>query len=379
MWFVGFSIKLAPGVRVRASSRGLRTSIGPRAARVHVGAGRTGFSTGIGPVGFYASAGGGRGVSRRGTTSAQAAYQRQLAAQQRATAQAEKAAMAKQLADAFLRILALHRVEFPPAQRPLAPEPAAPDRAAIYGHYEKQVLAGIGILKRAERAAAKQRAAVWAEAEFGRQWQMLKEQQAQWQAALDQQWHLLCANDPDTVLQALAEAFEDNEAASAAVGVQGAEVSLVLLVPPASQAIPELMPSQTAAGNLSLKKITQAARADFYKQFVCGQVLVTVRETFAVAPGLASARVVVLRNDGRDIYGQPAMPCLAAVNITRQALQGVLWNEAAAVDILNAVAREKLVNQTGRSKELAPVELTAEPDIAALVKAVDLEELGAER
>ena len=43
---MGFSVKIAPGVRVRASSRGIRTSIGPRAARLHVGGGRTGFSTG---------------------------------------------------------------------------------------------------------------------------------------------------------------------------------------------------------------------------------------------------------------------------------------------------------------------------------------------
>jgi len=45
----GVSIKLAPGVRVRASSRGIRASIGPRVARVHVGADRTTLSGGIGP------------------------------------------------------------------------------------------------------------------------------------------------------------------------------------------------------------------------------------------------------------------------------------------------------------------------------------------
>jgi hypothetical protein len=39
-----------------------------------------------------------------------------MAAQQRQAVQAEKAAMAQQLADAFLRILALHRVDFAPAQ-----------------------------------------------------------------------------------------------------------------------------------------------------------------------------------------------------------------------------------------------------------------------
>lgn len=55
---MGFSLRVAPGIRIRASSRGLRTSIGPRAARLHFGAGRAGMSTGIGPVGYYTSIGG---------------------------------------------------------------------------------------------------------------------------------------------------------------------------------------------------------------------------------------------------------------------------------------------------------------------------------
>lgn len=352
-------MKLAPGVRVRASSRGVRTSIGPRAARVHIGGGRTGISTGAGPVSLYTSIGG---------RSPQTAYQRQLAQQDRAS-------RAQYLADAFLRILNLHRVDFPLAERPVAPESAAPDTAAIYQHYGKQALAGIGLFKRADRAAAKRQAEARAEAETARQWAVLKDQQAQWQAELDRQWQLLIANDPGTVLQTLAAAFEDNEAPSAAVGVDGGEVSLVVLVPPADQAIPDQMPGRTAAGNLSLKKITQSARSDYYKQFVYGQALVTLREAFAVAPGLSGGRVVVLRNDGRDPYGCPVVPCLAAVSVRRQALDGIRWHEADAIDILNAAAHESLIVQKGRSKELAPVDLAAEPDIAALVQAVDLDEL----
>ena len=143
------------------------------------------------------------------------------------------------------------------------------------------------------------------------------------------------------------ERFEDNEAACAAVGLDGAEVSLVLVVPPASAVIPEQLPGRTAAGNVSLKKITQAAKADFYQHFVCGQILVTLREAFAVAPGLISARLVALRNDGRDVYGQPTMPCLAAVNVAREALNGVRWNDADAVDILNADAGTCLAPPTG--------------------------------
>jgi hypothetical protein len=183
----------------------------------------------------------------------------------------------------------------------------------------------------------------------------------------------------DTVLQTFATAFEGNEAACAAVGLDGEEVSLVLVVPPVSAVIPEQMPGRTAAGNVSLKKITQAARAGFYTHFVGGQILVTLRETFAVPPGLTSARLVALRNDGRDVYGQPTMPCLAAVNVTRAALDGVRWNDAGAVDVLNAVTHERLTNQTGRSKELSPVDLTNEPDIVALITTVDLEELATDR
>jgi hypothetical protein len=69
------------------------------------------------------------------------------------------------------------------------------------------------VFKRAERAAAKQQATAWTVAEMNRQWQGLKDQQAQWQQILDRRWQLLCGNDPDVVLQTLAEAFEDNEAA----------------------------------------------------------------------------------------------------------------------------------------------------------------------
>jgi hypothetical protein len=51
---------------------------------------------------------------------------------------------------------------------------------------------------------------------MNRQWRAVKGKQAQWQQILDRRWRLLCDNDPDVVLQTLAEAFEDNEAASAA-------------------------------------------------------------------------------------------------------------------------------------------------------------------
>ncbi|MEH0938700.1 DUF4236 domain-containing protein [Micromonospora psammae] len=375
---MGFSIKLAPGVRIRASSRGIRTSVGPRAARVHFGAGSTGFSSGVGPVGFYTSLGGGRRGSRSGARAATAAsYQRQLAAQQRQAAQAQRIEEARSLLHTFLHILDLHRVDFPPASRPIAPEPAAPDRVGIHRHYEQHALAGIGFFERGRRAEAKQRAAAWTEAEVQRQWANLKEQQAGWQRYFDDRWQQLCDNEPDVVLETLEEAFEDNEAPSAAVGVTGSEVSLVVLVPAVDQVVPERMPTTTQAGNLSLKKLPQRERAGYYKRFVCGQVLVTVREAFAVAPGIASARVAVLRQDGLDSYGRPRVSCLMATRFERAALAGVRWDEASATDIVNDANSELLLDQRPRTFELLPLNLDSEPALAELVNAVDLAELAA--
>ena len=368
---MGFSVKLAPGVRVRASSRGVRTSIGPRAARVHVGAGRTGFSTGVGPVGYYTSAG---GSTRRSSGGGTAAANRQLVAAQRQAAAQDKAAEAQRLADALEKVLNVHRAEFPPAKRPLAPAPPPVDVVAIRSRHVAEAKAATSVFARAERKAALAEAERLTRVEVARQEQAQATQHTAWQDVLDAQWGALTLNDPDAVLACLAEAFEDNDAAAAAVGVQGDEVSLVVLVPPVS-AVPERRPTLTAAGNLSLKKFTKRETADLYKLLVCGHVLVTVKETFAVAPGLASASVVALRPAAPDAYGAVRPEVLVTARFTRAALRGIRWSDADAAQVVNDAAAEATFVQKGATKELTPIDLSKEPDLQALVEAVDFEDL----
>lgn len=110
-------MKIAPGVRVRASSRGVRTSIGPRAARVHVGTGRTRVSTGVGPLTASTGVGMGLGGGRRrsgstGMTSGEST---------RALARAAKRDEAAASNAAVETILEIHRVKFDEASRPMAP------------------------------------------------------------------------------------------------------------------------------------------------------------------------------------------------------------------------------------------------------------------
>jgi hypothetical protein len=367
---MGFSVRLAPGVRVRASSRGVRTSLGPRVARVHVGGGRTGFSTGVGPVTYYTRGGGGRrrtSSPRTGTATAQ----RQLAAANRA---AEKADQARALLNALDAILNLHREEFPPAQRPVAPAPPAVDASMFRGPYVKQAKASTSVFARLDRKAALAEAERQAQADASALAAKYAEEQAAWQTTLDQEWTALNANEPDEVLTTLADAFEDNEAAAAAVGVEGAEVTLVVLVPPVS-AIPERQPTTTAAGNLSLKKLTKRETCDFYKLLVCGHALVTVKEAFAVAPGLTSARAVAVRATSPDAYGKVRPEVVLAARFERERLAGIQWSQANATQVVNDASTERIFIQKGATQELIPVDLSKEPQLAEVVGAVDFEEL----
>jgi len=210
---MGFSIRLAPGVRIRASSRGVRASFGPRVARVHVGTGRTGFSTGIGPVSAYTSVSGGR--LRSGPRASLGSYQGQsvTAARRTAAAQraADKAAEAQRLADTFTELLTVHRARFSPAQPPIAPPGPSVDAAGVRERYRTAAVKGISRLRRRRRAQARIDADAGADRELTAAATAEREDRAARQAVLDQVWQWLAANDPSVVVSVLEQAFADND------------------------------------------------------------------------------------------------------------------------------------------------------------------------
>ena len=368
---MGFSVKLAPGVRVRVSSRGVRAGIGPRVARVHVGTGRTGLSSGLGPFSVYGAVGGERRRKSGGRSSGRpsgAVLERQAAAARRAQAEAGKASEAQRLAGIFQEIISLHRHDFPPVEQPVAPMPDLPDPNAVREWHEKNALRGVGMFDRARRGAARQYAAQAAQAELNDRWRQAQAEQAHAQQELDTQWARLTGNDPDTVLATLAEAFEDNEASAAPVGIDGTELSLIVLVPD-ENAVPERLPATTQAGNLTLRKLPKAERSALYLLFIAGHVLVTLREAFAVAPGIEAARVIAVRRSGPDIYGRPVLDCMVAGRWTRTAFNGVRWADADAGNILAGTATELVLNQ--KRGQILPIDLSTEPEIRDLLSTMD--------
>src|SRR4051812_9384899 len=118
---MGFGFRIAPGVKVYPSSRGL--GVGLRA----------------GPVGHYIPAGG----SRRSSVSA---YQRQLRAAERAQEIEAVAAADTEL----VRIATAHEHDFPPAQSPKAAAAEEVDGPSIRKRLEKEELKGVPLFSRGE-------------------------------------------------------------------------------------------------------------------------------------------------------------------------------------------------------------------------------------
>lgn len=279
----------------------------------------------------------------------------------------QKELRARELRQAIADLLNLHRQPFAPAIPSKATPPPPVDRAAVVADHRRRALLGIGVFEFDARRRAKAPAKAFAqqhiaylEAERMRLWQHA-------QAELDRRWAALLRNDPPAVHAALAEAFRDNEAPAVATGLDGAEVSLVALVPDL-EAMPERTPDITGAGNLTLRKLTRTERAELHAAAVTSHVLRTVREAFAVAPGLTAARIVALQRTGSDAYGRATIEALLAARFERPQLDGVRWDQASAAVILNGASSEVLVNRRSTTGELRPLDVRREPDLAAVLQ-----------
>lgn len=442
------SFKVAPGVRVTASRRGLSSSFGPRAARVHVNSRGVGVSSGVGPVSTYtrlgnkprkSSRGGGSGASAAPSKASIAAHERQLKAAQREADIDKVAALEKAL-------VSVHQESFPKAERalapppepvdpnpiqadleaelgipelieqlgssdsrPLAPEPAPVDRYRLMREFRKRHRQGIAFWRlreqidaareadrEAEEAAeaeARKREAGQADAqakldelwgELERKRAIVAEQlpkrvelerqqrevaAAEEQEILDAAWAQLEANDPDVTLPALEEAFADNEAPAAAINCEEDRTTVVMQFSPPEALVPERQPARTPTGKRTLKKRTKTEINTLYAQALGSNVLATVKETFAVAPGTQMIQLLVVRREtDKKLAGH-----LAAIYLGE--FERSSYEEASGSrDPVRSLtlASEAQLNLKGKTLQVAPLDLKEQPDIQRLLEELEV-------
>ena len=355
--WAGIGIRVFPGVRISASSRGVRAGIGPRVARVHVGAGPVGFSTGAGPVTLWT---GGRRRRRRRAATAVAGYEREV----RRTQRAQDLATVAEVNHLLVSLLGVHTENFPPATpRQAEAEPVNAD-AVIKEHVDAS-LHGISILKRNERRAAREHAQAEAQATIAKLDLKREQQRAHDQRELDEAWKRLQDNDPETVLAALEAAFEDNEFPAAPLDCDGEDIFLLVTLPSRDAIVPNRKVGETPSGKTTIVKRTKTEQNVLYLGMMASAVIATCSEAFAVAPGARQATVLVIRKDG---LAQTIAP-LALFSLDRATItEAQSCDCAAALELLNRAPI--VINPRGRAHDLEPLDPSAAPGLPEVLERI---------
>ena len=357
---MGFGIRLAPGVRVGISKRGVRTSLGPRIATVHMGAGRAGFSTGLGPVSYGTALGGGRrssGRPRRG-------FQEYYFAEYVSYAAYEKYTEAQRVEETLRQWTQAHAQAFPAAQRPIVPLVNVPSEEALARDNLREELIGVRFFQSAKRAEARGRAAERAANEHKRLRIEAEAQREELQREADEVWERLISNDPNEVFAQLTDAFGDNDAFASVVNVEGSSADLIMVVP-GLEVIPEKTTGITPTGKLSLKRMSASERNAHYYDLVPSQVFATVREALSVAVGLSTIRLAALRVGPNGLNG---IECVGFGTFSREAVGQADLSQPASTILFSSF--DWVAEFDARLKVL-PLRLEHFPEIAELIRQLD--------
>ncbi|NUR00726.1 MAG: hypothetical protein HOY79_30630 [Streptomyces sp.] len=372
---MGFGFRVGvPGMRVRVSTRGVRTSIGPRAARLSVGSGGARMSTGLGP--FYASSslsGNRRRTSTRRTTRSRtvapsvAQLDRARRQAERAQQEAERDAAIAQLRELRRQMTGVHLESFPEAHPPVIPD--APQLSPSWALAEARTfhLQGVGRLARAERAAARRRAEQDAPAYLAAETARLRAIRHQLTDEAEHWWQALLANDEDTVCEAVNTAFSDNPAAGCAVGVDGSVLSVVVRQQDLDS-MPAQTPGLTPAGRPTLKNLTKRDRVLWWLTSMGSNIVATLKEGFATAPGITAIDLAVLTR----LPDTQRLGFVAYGRWTRRAIESTPWREPEDAlrfqDIGQDVACSVTTTASGNlSSAIKPLETSRVPGLQDLL------------
>lgn len=349
----GVGFRVAPGVRLRATRRGPRMSLGPRMSRVHLGGGTPAVSAGKGPITVWQTlSGGGHDRSTRTDGSASSRKANEWAT----------------IRDHLDRLLSQHLEPVTHAQRPIAPPPSTVHRREVQRELRRDQRAGLRPWQFRERRAARRRADALVDPEVARRRGVAQQEAAQAQREADAWWQALLDNDPETVTVRLESALTDHAMPATVAAVEGATAHLVVPVLPHDQLVGNREPTLTDKGNLSLARMTKTRQHELYQATISSAVIAVAAEAFAVAPGLDAVDVAVVCPEH---IGGPAVLLLAEL-ARAQVLPGgattpVVGDLVQAADDGHATLVRDQGNRIGAWRPLS----SEDPDVAMLLDAID--------
>lgn len=308
-----FSYRLAPGLRVSASSRGVRAHVGPRIARLHVGGGRTGVSTGAGPFTWY---------EHMNTASGKNPPVTQGAAN-------EADAIRQQLDN----IYAMHRLSFPergPQEVSMSPLPWF---SVLIAEAEKEALRGVSRFDRRARREARNAAHAAAEERARELLAIAIADRSERQMATDAAYANTTSSSDQRLLESLKGLSREGGGELTVDQVEDRVASVHVYIDPEA-AVPTRKPVETAAGNLSLPKVTKTERCGWIRELAAAYALLAAKEVLTYAPGLTGAVISIANKDKR---GKVVLRC----TLTRSGLHSARWDQE-PWQVLNCQRRAKI-------------------------------------
>jgi hypothetical protein len=187
------------------------------------------------------------------------------------------------------------------------------------------------------------------------------------QAELDREWERLQANDPEPTMATLEQAFADNEAPAAPIDCDGDRVTVLMQFRGPGEIVPERKPARTPTGKRTLKKRNKTEVNDLYLHALGSNVLATVKEAFAVAPGAQVVQVLVVR---RETDGKQAGQVVAiyAGEFKRSDYDAASGSRDPRRALELADYPE--LNLKGKTEQVAPLVLSERPDLQAVLEQI---------
>ena len=285
-----------------------------------------------------------------------AAYERQVRAAQRQAEFEHWQGLNRQM----LSLAFVHRDEFPDVVAPVAPEPERVDEDAVYGRHERDELASISFWRRSQRREARAVARDAASAEIAEERAKREQERVAVQRRLDDEWQRLVRNDHGVVLAAIESAFEDNEMSAAPIDVEGNGASLLMKIASPSELIPEREVTTTPSGKPTHKRRPKGSVNALYAEILASHALATVKEAFAVAPGLQHVRLLVIRGDR---LGGGLIPLYAGA-FDRGALPRT---DEEDLNVLGFLEAHGDMRYKGQAQEVAPLATKGDPELRRTV------------
>jgi hypothetical protein len=354
---LGVGFRVAPGVRLRATRRGPRVSLGPRIARVHLGGGRTAVSAGKGPFTVWSTLAGG-------------GHQPPSEAPRSRRQKADEWANIRSHLDG---LLAAHAQPVERTQAPQVPVPGPVRRGTVRRRLLTDATTSLAWWQLRERWRAIRTVERGLDEALAAERRAQRSEHTSQQAAADAWWRGLLANDPDIVTDHIERGLSTHELPATVTAVDGATIHLALSVLEPDHLIGIREPTVTDKGNLSLARMTKTRRHELYEAAISSAVVAAAAEAFALAPAIqiVDAAVVAPRH-----IGGPAV--LMLVELPRQLVLPDGADRPVSSDLVRAaeaglatLVRDK-GGRIGALRALDP----EEPEVAMLLDVLDLEEQG---